>query len=384
MISVADNFSYQGAKPLDGRLKYDTLAAMKAVADATMYDGCMAYCTGTDKTYQWKSANTVDESTGKWREFSSGGGGGSTYTAGTGIDITNDVISTKQSEEGDIDEIIGSLPSGGRVAVTGYVPLGTVIPVFRETAPQLFLICDGSTYNKADYPELAELLLGLTTHSQYEVDGDNTKFKVPDLRGEFIRGTGTNSHENQGSGTNVGVHQDATVTAKMQGHAGTIYGANTGLSNEDSMISIGSYSTANGSSASSELWNGFTSRPTNTSVLYCIAYKDIYSNPINDYSTEEKIVGTWIDSKPLWQKTFQQSLNLAVSSTDYMGDLTGLNIDYGTVASYVMIDTNGYASALTHFDVWLRVPQNNIGVTNKSTQAKNGTMYVTIQYTKTT
>lgn len=73
-LTVGDNFSYQGAKPLDARLKYDTLASMKAVADATMYDGCLAYCVATDKTYQWKSTNTVDEDTGKWREFSSGSG----------------------------------------------------------------------------------------------------------------------------------------------------------------------------------------------------------------------------------------------------------------------------------------------------------------------
>lgn len=75
-IQVADGFSYSGSKPLDARLKYDTVANMKAVADASMYDGCLAYCVATDKTYQWKSTNTVDETLGRWREFSSGGGGG--------------------------------------------------------------------------------------------------------------------------------------------------------------------------------------------------------------------------------------------------------------------------------------------------------------------
>lgn len=73
-LTLGDNFSYLGAKPLDARLKYDTLAAMKAVSDSTMYDGCLAYCVATDKTYQWKSTNTVDEDTGKWREYASGGG----------------------------------------------------------------------------------------------------------------------------------------------------------------------------------------------------------------------------------------------------------------------------------------------------------------------
>lgn len=73
-LTLGDNFSYQGAKPLDARLNYSTIAAMKAVADATMYNGCMAYCSETEKTYQWKSTNTVDETLGKWREFQSGGG----------------------------------------------------------------------------------------------------------------------------------------------------------------------------------------------------------------------------------------------------------------------------------------------------------------------
>jgi hypothetical protein len=85
-LTLGDNFSYQGAKPLDARLKYDTLAAMKAVGDATMYDGCMAYCVATDKIYQWKSSNTVDPDTGKWREFSSGGG--HTIEDAEGTDLT--------------------------------------------------------------------------------------------------------------------------------------------------------------------------------------------------------------------------------------------------------------------------------------------------------
>lgn len=79
-LTIGDNFSYQGAKPLDGRIKYDTLAAMKAMSDSTLYDGCLAYCVATDKTYQWKSTNTVDADTGRWREFETGGGSGSGHT----------------------------------------------------------------------------------------------------------------------------------------------------------------------------------------------------------------------------------------------------------------------------------------------------------------
>ena len=81
-ITVADNFSYQGKKPLDGRDTFTTLAAMKAYAEASVYDGCLSYCDEDGKRYEFKSTNTVDPTTGKWREYSSGGG--QTYNDFTG------------------------------------------------------------------------------------------------------------------------------------------------------------------------------------------------------------------------------------------------------------------------------------------------------------
>lgn len=74
-LTIGDNFSYQGSKPLDSRLTYATIAEMKSKADSTLYDGIMAYCKANEKTYQWKSTNEVDATLGKWREFESGGGG---------------------------------------------------------------------------------------------------------------------------------------------------------------------------------------------------------------------------------------------------------------------------------------------------------------------
>ena len=81
-ITVADNFSYQGKKPLDGRDGFDTLAQMKAYPEASVYDGCLTYCKEDEKYYTFKASNTVDVTTGKWREFS--GGGGQTYSDFTG------------------------------------------------------------------------------------------------------------------------------------------------------------------------------------------------------------------------------------------------------------------------------------------------------------
>lgn len=110
-IQVGDNFDHKSKKPLDARTSYATLALMKVVVDANINEGCLAYCAETDKYYKFLSTNTVDDSTGKWREFSSGGGGGTTYTAGDGIIIDNNEISTDNLHEGDMDDIIHRLPT---------------------------------------------------------------------------------------------------------------------------------------------------------------------------------------------------------------------------------------------------------------------------------
>lgn len=83
-IQVGDNFDHKSKKPLDNRTQYSTLASMKAVTDANINEGCLAYCVETDKYYKFLSTNTVDETTGKWREFSSGSSGTSDYS-----DLTN-------------------------------------------------------------------------------------------------------------------------------------------------------------------------------------------------------------------------------------------------------------------------------------------------------
>lgn len=87
-ISVADNFSYKGSKPLDARVKYSTVADMKNATASDLYDGCFAYVTATKKYYSYDSSNTVDETTGKWREYSSGGSGGGHVIEDNGTELT--------------------------------------------------------------------------------------------------------------------------------------------------------------------------------------------------------------------------------------------------------------------------------------------------------
>lgn len=161
------------------------------------------------------------------------------------------------------------------VNITTGNPVGTIINFYGKTAPEGYLICDGETYNRADYPELAE---HLTTNFEDLVGDGETTFKVPDLRGEFLRGTGINSHTNQGSGGSVGDHQDGTLISTVNTDGRRVYSSMPGTAadtnNADSLIGDGAWgcSPGGGTSGTGSAYNLFTSRPTNTSVLYCIKF----------------------------------------------------------------------------------------------------------------
>lgn len=119
----------------------------------------------------------------------------------------------------------------------------------------------------------------------------------------------------------------------------------------------------------------------------------------NDYSTSEKIVGTWIDGKPIYQKTFKGTL----TATNKVGTETTTFVSMGAkVDTFVNIEGGVLFSGM-YFPISacrgdISATLRFIGHTNTSadTSYKNqlalinawftssSTYYVTIQYTKTT
>ena len=158
-------------------------------------------------------------------------------------------------------------------------PVGTIIAYMGKTAPAGYLFCNGSVYNIASYPDLsAHIKTQFGSYNYFGGDGSST-FAVPNLQGEFLRCTGTNGHEKQGSGGEVGEHQDATVLSKPWDYnSGTsivteAIASNTlGAYNYDSSISMSSRYKNHGSPTGTRTHPFPTARPTNTSVLYCIKY----------------------------------------------------------------------------------------------------------------
>lgn len=169
-------------------------------------------------------------------------------------------------------------------------PVGHILSYMGNTPPKHYLNCDGTEYDIIDYPYLAEhIRKQFGSYDYFGGDGIDT-FAVPDLRGEFLRGTSENSHLNQGNGAEVGEHQDATEHVLVQGGANNnIFYSVQGLNmsnNEDSRIgSTTNWSRIKPSSTATVGYNHYTSRPTNTSVMYCIKYEPTYYFEHNEIVT---------------------------------------------------------------------------------------------------
>ena len=299
---------------------------------------------------------------------------------------------------------------------TNDTPVGSIISVMGNNAPLHYLICDGSEYNIEEYPELAKYFeIEFGKANQFGGDGITT-FAVPDLRGEFLRGTGSNGHENQGSGADVGIHQDATV------HRGIVTNSKgdgyTRIATQDirnpnengDITSINpdyEYQPGDWENALSISWDrtggharNFNSRPTNTSVLYCIKYEStkLLSISMYDgthYSTEEQIVGQWIDGKPLYQISIEHTFKAPITS-NISNKFNIPNIDkiLNQTGFFIRYDNNGTSDFIS-----LNYNYSTNYKANARALYKNGTIQIdyswagnvenvdlvlTMQYTKTT
>ncbi len=180
-------------------------------------------------------------------------------------------------------------------------PVGSIQAYGGTTAPWGWLLCQGQAISRATYAELFNVI-----GTSFGSGDGSTTFNVPDLRGEFLRGAGTNSHNNQGSGGSVGQHQDATAVPFVSGRDnGTqIITEITVPANNESIRSVvlnsdgdfkrttnsifGAYSVARSNT------NGNQEqyvRPTNTSVNFIIKATSIALPSDFEAAVDDKIAG---------------------------------------------------------------------------------------------
>ena len=68
-IKIGANFAYNGKLPNFERDSFKTKAAMKAFAENNIDEGHLSYCEEDGNVYQYKSANSINATTGRWRIF---------------------------------------------------------------------------------------------------------------------------------------------------------------------------------------------------------------------------------------------------------------------------------------------------------------------------
>lgn len=210
-------------------------------------------------------------------------------------------------------------------------PIGVILPYMGKNPPRHYLVCDGTEYNIADYPILANHFL--TEFEEYNYFGGDgiTTFAVPDLRGEFLRGTGQ-ADGRKFKGSDVGKHQEPTYTrpvhinswmqnGKMVSGIYYFHESASGDINDPAIYNQDHHKYAKRDtmivSSTIELpeTNPYIPnciataafRPTNTAVTYIIKYEPtfyIQCNPKMVFSTDETRIGTDIDGSSVYQIVF--------------------------------------------------------------------------------
>lgn len=196
-------------------------------------------------------------------------------------------------------------------------PVGNIISYMGNSVPKHYLACDGATYNIGAYPELEAFIIDEFGTINYFGGDGTTTWAVPDLQGEFLRGTGTNSHTNQGSGADVGTHQDgSTVTNPFTNAGDNICLPYNGWTqgNADSTVktSVGYTNAKNVTKTATTTYPALkTVRPTNTSVKYCIKYESTFHAFFSNAAYKVSIAASVAASS---------AVQLIFDSSDIIGD----------------------------------------------------------------
>lgn len=282
-------------------------------------------------------------------------------------------------------------------------PVGHIISHMGTTAPKHHLICDGAEYQITDYPYLAQHIQDNFGSMNYFGGDGTTTFAVPDLRGEFLRGTGTATRDT-GSGDGVGVHQEPTEHINLQkddknylymdGNSKTI--TRTRYSDKSIIVTsktgVTMQNTATTWTASGNIY--YTSRPTNTSVLYCIKYEPTYFMQVDAnnnlmptlYSEEERIIGSWIDGKPLYQKVIKTTSSFSIPSSGWYKfyNASSLNIEQIVYANFGRYENGIRYECFNEVNCYHNNADGYLYLLRQSGLHCNSGINGIIQYTKTT
>lgn len=122
---------------------------------------------------------------------------------------------------------------------------------------------------------------------------------------------------------------------------------------------------------------------------------DSMSSSSINYSTDEKLIGTWIDGKPLYQKTLVNTTFTSGSTILSVGQIQNVDtlfvvngfyinqyVDFAPKGAVMMLTNTGRDTSITSYNSYVVFSSDSLIVYYGSTTASSKTV-VTVQYTKT-
>lgn len=171
-------------------------------------------------------------------------------------------------------QLTGALPAISGASLTGIssVPAGSVVYHAANAAPTGFIKANGATVSRTTYADLFAAI-GTTFGNG---DGSST-FEVPDLRGEFMRGS------DDGRGVDTGRSFGDSQTGQMEEHDHAMINSNNGNGSNGDYITLTrtAGSSRYGLASSNTVANirksglrgtGTETRPRNVNLLACIKF----------------------------------------------------------------------------------------------------------------
>jgi microcystin-dependent protein len=195
---------------------------------------------------------------------------GNASNVATSTALTGDVTVSSSG----VTTIASGAVTSAKMAAGVSIPAGAVMGFARSTAPTGWLACSGQEVVVADYGDLTtaiyvgdgsntdtDLVYGFKTNGSGTRSTTGTHIKLPDLRGEFLRGW-DNSRGIDSSRKNRSFQAD-----EFKAHT---HGLN-GQSLNTSAAGLGGFaSSIYSASTTSASTGGTETRPRNVTVLYCI------------------------------------------------------------------------------------------------------------------
>jgi hypothetical protein len=280
---------------VDDVLEYANLSAFPAVGES----GKIYIALDTNKAYRWSGSTYIYITSGAVDSVAGKTGVVTLVKADVGlgnVDNTSDlnkIISTATQTELDlkanlVSPALTGIPTAPTAAagtnttqiattafvagaVIGAVPVSTIIAIADGVVPTGFLECNGATISRSTYSALFSKISTL-----YGAGDGSTTFKIPDLRGEFIRGFDNGR----------GVDSDRRLGTQQEYDWKGFYMMNTGQNTYNyshNEVYHGKSTTGyNGntfvgywaapSAALGTKWDTSEIRPRNIAMMYCIKY----------------------------------------------------------------------------------------------------------------